>query len=274
MSVEQPETKAAIREIFLTALETQSPSEREAYLQGACGSDAALRAKVEVLLKSHEDDSFLESPAVEVAKSVVPTQESLTEGPGTVIGRYKLLERIGEGGFGIVYLAQQKEPVKRRVALKIIKVCQAVQHAHHKGVIYRDIKPSNILVTVNDGVAVPKIIDFGIAKATQAELTEKTVFTRFHQFLGTPAYMSQEQAEMTSLDIDTRSDIYSLGSQEHQRGHLFQHRRWLRHHLLSSTICYDPEWRPLRGRLHQYRNRKSLDRSQERRWHRKLVHDR
>src|SRR6266568_3842597 len=122
MSVERPENKATIREIFLKALETQSPSEREAYLQGACGSDAALRAKVEVLLTSHEDDSFLERPAVEGGKSVVATREPLTEGPGTVIGHYKLLERIGEGGFGIVYLAEQKEPVKRRVALKIIKV--------------------------------------------------------------------------------------------------------------------------------------------------------
>src|SRR5438094_5206129 len=91
------------------------------------------------------------------------------------------------------------------------QVCQAVQHAHQKGIIHRDLKPSNILVTVNDGVAVPKIIDFGIAKATQAELTEKTVFTRFHQFIGTPAYMSPEQTELTSVDIDTRSDIYSLG---------------------------------------------------------------
>jgi len=88
---------------------------------------------------------------------------------------------------------------------------KTVQHAHQKGIIHRDLKPSNILVTVNDGVAVPKVIDFGIAKATQAELTEKTIFTRFHQFLGTPAYMSPEQAEMTSMDIDTRSDIYSLG---------------------------------------------------------------
>src|SRR5439155_11485159 len=122
MSVEQPENKAAIRDIFLKALETQSPSEREAYLQAACGSNAALRAKVEALLRSHEEDSFLESPALEVTESAVVAQESLTEGPGTVIGRYKLREKIGEGGFGIVYLAEQNEPVKRCVALKIIKV--------------------------------------------------------------------------------------------------------------------------------------------------------
>src|SRR5207249_1044696 len=207
-----------------------------------------------------------------------------TEKAGDRISRYKLLEQIGEGGCGVVYMAEQEEPVRRRVALKVIKlgmdtksviarfeaerqalammdhpniakvldggatqtgrpyfvmelvrgvritefcdearlstearlrlfvqVCQAIQHAHQKVIIHRDLKPSNILVTVNDGAAVPKVIDFGIAKATQADLTKKTVFTRFHQFLGTPAYMSPEQAEMTSLDIDTRSDIYSLG---------------------------------------------------------------
>jgi WD40 repeat protein/tRNA A-37 threonylcarbamoyl transferase component Bud32 len=204
--------------------------------------------------------------------------------PGTVIGYYKLLEKIGEGGFGVVYVAEQKEPIKRRVALKIIKlgmdtkqvvarfeaerqalalmdhaniakvldagatetgrpyfvmelvrgipltqycdekvlhthprldlfikICQAVQHAHQKGIIHRDLKPSNILVTLHDGVPVPKVIDFGIAKATQGALTDKTVYTQFQQFIGTPAYMSPEQAEMSGLDIDTRSDIYSLG---------------------------------------------------------------
>jgi serine/threonine protein kinase/tetratricopeptide (TPR) repeat protein len=207
-----------------------------------------------------------------------------TSKPGDRIGRYKLLEKIGEGGFGIVYMAEQEEPVRRRVAFKILKlgmdtreviarfeaerqalalmdhphiarifdggatdtgrpyfvmelvrgiriteycdqknlstrqrlelfmqVCQAVQHAHQKGVIHRDLKPSNILVTVNDGVAVPKVIDFGIAKATGQRLTDKTLFTKFHQIIGTPTYMSPEQAEMTSVDIDTRSDIYSLG---------------------------------------------------------------
>src|SRR5437667_9179430 len=208
----------------------------------------------------------------------------VTEKPGDRIGHYKLLQQIGEGGCGVVYMAQQEEPVRRQVALKIIKlgmdtknviarfeaerqalalmdhpniakvldagatdtgrpyfvmelvrgikisefcdeksvptaarlklftqVCQAIQHAHQKGVIHRDIKPSNILVTVNDGVPVPKIIDFGIAKATAGPLTDKTFFTPFEQFIGTPAYMSPEQAEMTSLDIDTRTDIYSLG---------------------------------------------------------------
>src|SRR6059036_442355 len=206
------------------------------------------------------------------------------QGPGTMIGRYKLLEKVGEGGFGTVYVAEQREPVKRRVALKIIKlgmdtkqviarfeaerqalalmdhpniakvldagstetgrpffamelvrgikitdfcdehklstadrlklflqVCRAIQHAHQKGIIHRDIKPSNILVTLHDGVPVPKVIDFGIAKATEGRLTDNTLFTAFEQFLGTPAYMSPEQAEMSGLDIDTRSDIYSLG---------------------------------------------------------------
>ncbi len=208
----------------------------------------------------------------------------LSEGSQTVIGRFRLLEKIGEGGFGVVYIAEQKTPVRRRVALKIIKlgmdtrsvvarfeaerqalammdhpniakvfdagatdtgrpyfvmelvrgipiteycdqnnlppiqrlglfidVCHAIQHAHQKGVIHRDIKPSNILVTLHDGVPVPKVIDFGIAKATQGDLTDKTVYTQLQQFIGTPAYMSPEQAEMSGLDVDTRSDIYSLG---------------------------------------------------------------
>src|SRR6185503_16848010 len=200
------------------------------------------------------------------------------------IGRYRLLQEIGHGGCGVVYLAEQEEPVRRKVALKVIKlgmdtrevvarfeaerqalalmdhphiakvldagatetgrpyfvmeyikgvpiveycdqerldtrsrlelftgVCQAIQHAHHKGIIHRDIKPGNVLVTLHDGVPVPKVIDFGIAKATSFELTTKTLFTEHRQMLGTPAYMSPEQAEMSGLDIDTRSDIYSLG---------------------------------------------------------------
>ena len=204
------------------------------------------------------------------------------EKPGDRIGRYKLLQQIGEGGCGVVYMAEQEEPVRRRVALKVIKlgmdtksviarfeaerqalalmdhpniakvldagatetgrpyfvmelvrgikitdycdqnnlstrerldlfiqVCQAIQHAHQKGIIHRDIKPSNILVTMNDGVPVPKVIDFGIAKATQRQIDRQTLFTAFEQFIGTPAYMSPEQAEMSALDIDTRSDIYT-----------------------------------------------------------------
>ncbi len=212
------------------------------------------------------------------------TAGCLTEGPGTIIGRYTLQEKIGEGGFGVVYLAEQFEPVRRDVAIKIIKlgmdtrevvarfeaerqtlammdhpniasvfdggatetgrpyfvmelvkgipitqfcderklstrerlelfmqVCQAVQHAHQKGVIHRDLKPSNVLVTMKDDRSVPKVIDFGVAKATQARLTEKTLFTRFQQWIGTPAYMSPEQAGLAGLDVDTRSDVYSLG---------------------------------------------------------------
>src|ERR1041385_2927257 len=204
--------------------------------------------------------------------------------PQDQIGRYKILQRIGEGGCGVVYMAEQEEPVRRRVALKVIKlgmdtrsviarfeaerqalalmehpniakvldagatetgrpffvmelvrgtritdycdqnklstgervdlfiqVCRAIQHAHQKGIIHRDIKPSNILVTLHDGVPVPKVIDFGIAKATQGRLTDQTVYTAFEQFIGTPAYMSPEQAEMSGLDVDTRSDIYALG---------------------------------------------------------------
>ena len=208
----------------------------------------------------------------------------VSEKPGDRIGRYKILQEIGEGGCGVVYMAEQQEPVRRQVALKVIKlgmdtksvvarfeaerqalammdhpniakvldggatdagrpffvmelvrgvkiteycdqhklsteerltlfmqVCQAIQHAHQKGIIHRDIKPSNILVTLHDGVPVPKVIDFGIAKATQGRLTEQTLFTAFEQIIGTPAYMSPEQLEMSGLDIDTRSDIYALG---------------------------------------------------------------
>jgi eukaryotic-like serine/threonine-protein kinase len=208
----------------------------------------------------------------------------IAEKPGDRIGHYKLLEQIGEGGCGVVYMAEQTEPIRRRVAFKVIKlgmdtksvvarfeaerqalalmghpniakvldagatdtgrpyfvmelvkgikitefcdqnhlstkerlelfmqVCHAAQHAHQKGIIHRDIKPSNVLVTLHDGVPVPKVIDFGIAKATQQPLTDKTLLTAFQQFIGTPAYMSPEQAELSGLDIDTRTDIYSLG---------------------------------------------------------------
>jgi serine/threonine protein kinase len=269
------------REIFFEALELSKPEARAAYLERACTGDDALHRKVEELLKEHfSNDSLMAGPAVEGARSEVESPQA----PAPMLDRYKLLEKIGEGGFGEVWMADQREPVKRRVALKIIKpgmdsrqvvarfeaerqalammdhaniarifdagvtdtgrpyfvmelvrgikitdycdqnqlptrerlnlfilVCQAIQHAHQKGIIHRDIKPSNILVTLHDGVPVPKVIDFGIAKATQQELTEKTVFTQFQQFIGTPAYISPEQAEMSGLDIDTRADIYSLG---------------------------------------------------------------
>src|SRR6266852_2443165 len=292
------------KEIFEQALGITPTEERLRFLTSACGKDSALLARVQALLRADESgESFLpEQPKA----AVVP----ITEKPGDRIGRYKLLQQIGEGGCGTVYMAEQTEPVRRRVALKVIKlgmdtkqviarfeaerqalalmdhpniakvldagttdsphpasdhplpsdgrgaggeglryvsagrpyfvmelvrgikisefcdhnnlptkerlelfmqVCRAIQHAHQKGIIHRDIKPSNILVTLNDGLAVPKVIDFGIAKATQGRLTDMTLFTAFEQFIGTPAYMSPEQAVMTSLDIDTRSDIYSLG---------------------------------------------------------------
>ncbi len=305
------------KEIFFETLDKSTPAERAAFLDGACGTNPVQRAKVEALLADHfQQDAFMKEPAVDASAPVPPApgapKTSIEETPAQMLGRYKLLEKIGEGGFGEVWMAEQREPVKRRVALKIIKlgmdsrqvvarfeaerqalammdhaniakifdagttesaerrpparpglggtnehagsetgapfntgrpyfvmelvrgikiteycdqnqlptldrlklfilVCQAIQHAHQKGIIHRDIKPSNILVTLHDGVPVPKVIDFGIAKATQAELTDKTVFTQFQQFIGTPAYISPEQAEMSGLDIDTRADIYSLG---------------------------------------------------------------
>jgi serine/threonine protein kinase/Tol biopolymer transport system component/tetratricopeptide (TPR) repeat protein len=272
-----------VRSLFLEALDKTTGPERAAYLDQACGPDAQLRARVEALLKAHEQaGGFLRPPG----QSLIPEAEiaTPTECPGTVIGRYKLLEKIGEGGMAVVYMAEQAEPIRRKVALKIIKlgmdtrqviarfeaerqalalmdhpsiakvldagatetgrpyfvmelvtgvsiteycdknslctkdrlalflqVCNAVQHAHQKGIIHRDLKPSNVMVTHHDGKPVPKVIDFGIAKATNQKLTEKTLFTRYAHIIGTPAYMSPEQAELSDLDIDTRSDIYSLG---------------------------------------------------------------
>jgi len=272
-----------IKRIFAEALNLQTSEELAAFLDEACGGDVALRAEVESLLAAHEGvGDFLHTAAV----GPVAPSDALPEidRPGAVIGRYKLLQVIGEGGFGVVYMAEQQEPIRRRVALKIIKlgmdtkqviarfeaerqalammnhpniakvldagatetgrpyfvmelvkgipiteycdknmlgtkqrlalyqdVCNAVQHAHHKGIIHRDIKPSNVMITLHDGKPVPKVIDFGIAKAIQQRLTEKTLFTEYQQFIGTPQYMSPEQAEMSGLDIDTRTDIYSLG---------------------------------------------------------------
>jgi WD40 repeat protein len=265
--------------IFGEALHLSVPAERAAYLDQACAGNLGLRQEVESLLSAHaQAGDFL------AHTMPLPEPDVALEHPGSKIGRYKLLERIGEGGFGTVWMAEQEEPVRRRVALKIIKlgmdtrevvarfeaerqalammehpniarvfdggatdtgrpyfvmelvkgvpitvycdanqlstrerlelfmqVCHAVQHAHQKGVIHRDLKPSNVLVTEQDDRPVPKVIDFGVAKATQARLTEKTLFTRFNQWIGTPAYMSPEQAGLGSLDVDTRSDIYSLG---------------------------------------------------------------
>jgi serine/threonine protein kinase len=268
--------------IFHAAL-ARPVAERAAYVQAACGSDPELLAQIESLLTAYEvHDDFLEAPPA--GEAVVPGDSLVTEGPGTVIGRYKLLEKIGEGGMAVVYMAEQTEPIRRKAALKIIKlgmdtrqviarfeaerqalalmdhpsiakvldagatetgrpyfvmelvqgvsiteycdkknlstkdrlalflqVCHAVQHAHQKGIIHRDLKPSNVMVTHLDGRPLPKVIDFGIAKATNQRLTEKTLFTRYAHIIGTPAYMSPEQAELSDLDIDTRSDIYSLG---------------------------------------------------------------
>ena len=268
--------------IFQEALKRTAPAERASFLDEACRENESLRCGVDQLLAAHDlAGSFLISPPAELDATALYT---IHERPGAEIGPYKLLQQIGEGGFGVVFMAEQERPIRRKVALKIIKpgmdtrevvarfeaerqalalmehvniarvldagatasglpyfvmelvrgvpiteycdknnlplddrlelfvhVCQAVQHAHQKGVIHRDIKPSNVLVTLHDGVPVPKIIDFGIAKATNQRLTEKTLFTKFASMVGTPLYMSPEQAEMSGLDVDTRSDIYSLG---------------------------------------------------------------
>jgi hypothetical protein len=283
--------------VFFVASKVIDPDLRAQFLDQACAEDARMRAAVAELLQAHAgaEDFFAQSQEAvmmpgmdaqvataiqELDVEIVATDERV----GSRVGRYKLLQKIGEGGCGTVYLAEQEEPVRRQVALKVIKlgmdtksviarfeaerqalammnhsniarvldagatqtgrpffvmelvpgtritkycdennldtlqrlklfmqICYAIQHAHQKGVIHRDIKPSNILVPVHDGVPVPKVIDFGIAKATEGRLTDNTMFTAVEQFVGTPAYMSPEQAEITGLDVDTRSDIYSLG---------------------------------------------------------------
>ncbi|MEX0728630.1 MAG: serine/threonine-protein kinase [Planctomycetaceae bacterium] len=270
-----------IATIFGKVLEIDSAGEREAYLERTCGHDADLRRRLDELLQDHAQAGDFLNDAPIIDTQILPKVDKAV---GTQIGPYKLREVLGEGGMGTVYVAEQTQPVKRTVALKVIKigmdtreviarfeaerqtlalmdhphiakvldagttdtgrpyfvmelirgipitdycdqrqftprerlelfikVCQGVQHAHQKGIIHRDLKPSNILVTQHDDVPVPKVIDFGVAKATEQRLTEQTIYTRFAQVLGSPLYMSPEQAEFNAMDIDTRSDIYSLG---------------------------------------------------------------
>jgi eukaryotic-like serine/threonine-protein kinase len=277
------------RAIFIAALQKADPTQRQAYLDEACAQQPELRKQVENLLRLHAGaGSFLEKPAAASAVTGVfpdaAARAASAEAPGALLGPYKLLEQIGEGGMGTVWMAQQTEPVKRLVALKLVKagmdskqvlarfeaerqalalmdhaniahvldagttdagrpyfvmdlvkgvpitrycdehhltprqrlelflpVCQAVQHAHQKGIIHRDLKPSNVLVALYDGKPVPKIIDFGVAKAAGHRLTEETLHTTFGAVVGTVEYMSPEQASLNQLDVDTRSDIYSLG---------------------------------------------------------------
>lgn len=271
-------------ELFDAAIQLHSKEERRAYLRRICGSDEALRSSVEALVEFYEQASDRNFLSAETAPRpiLIPEPDSLPA-PNGKIGRYRVLEKIAEGGFGIVYLAEQVEPIVRRVALKVIKlgmdtrevmarfdaerqalalmshpnianvldagatetgrpyfvmewiqghsitrhcdehrvslrerlrlfesICSAVQHAHQRGIVHRDLKPSNVLITVHDGQAIPKVIDFGIAKAIDQRLTDQSLHTRQQQLIGTPAYMSPEQAAGGG-DIDTRSDIYSLG---------------------------------------------------------------
>ncbi len=271
-------------DIFSAALELATPEEREKYLHEACGDNAAHRKRIEALLRSSDKVSrFMESPAPRIA-GCSTIDRPITERAGTIIDRYKLLEQIGEGGMGVVFVAEQIEPVRRKVALKLIKpgmdtkdviarfeaerqalalmdhphvakvldagetdsgrpyfvmelvrgvpitkfcnqqkldtrqrielfvtVCPAVQHAHQKGIIHRDLKPSNVLVELHDVLFVPKVIDFGVAKAIHQQLTERTLHTNFAQMIGSPLYMSPDQSELSGLDVDNSNDVYSLG---------------------------------------------------------------
>lgn len=285
-------TQPSEKSIFLQALDIESADERDLFLAENCAGNNALRASVNKLLSAHDTlDNCLDAPAAEwrpvvgdFLEDTLITETAISEDEGSVIGSYRLMEQIGEGGFGLVFVADQQQPVRRRVALKILKpgmdtrevvarfeaerqalalmdhpniaavydagttetgrpyfvmelvrgvaitdfcdrheldvehrlklfaaVCKAVHHAHQKGIIHRDIKPSNVLVVSHDGAPVVKVIDFGVAKAIGQRLTDKSIYTRFNAMMGTPLYMSPEQAEMSGLDIDTRSDIYSLG---------------------------------------------------------------
>jgi serine/threonine protein kinase/tetratricopeptide (TPR) repeat protein len=277
-----PIDQKRVRSVFLAAVEDHAPELWDEYLGDACRGEPELRERVEILLRGHKQpNDLLDNPGAAPVATSLPT---IGEGPGTLVGAYQLLEQIGEGGFGVVFMAEQLRPVRRKVAVKIVKpgmdtrqvvarfeaerqalalmdhpniaqiydggttdsgrpyfvmelvrgipitdfcdqhrlglrerlslfthVCLAVQHAHQKGIIHRDLKPSNVMVTLHGITPVVKIIDFGIAKATGHQLTEKTLFTNFAQMIGTPMYMSPEQAQMSGLDVDTRSDVYSLG---------------------------------------------------------------
>lgn len=299
-------TAAQLREIYLQAIDIPNAADREAYLDQACGASTPVRQQVDKLLSKAEQPArpLLQKAVVSGSVELYieetnfsnpeaiggrdqtdePTRRLTDLAKHPMIGPYKLLEELGHGGMGTVYMAQQTERVKRKVALKVIKpgmdtreviarfeaerqalammdhpniahvldggttqegrpyfvmelvrgvpitnyckhknlplrerlelfvdICKAVQHAHQKGIIHRDLKPSNIMITLHDGVPVVKVIDFGVAKALNHQLTERTLFTQYSQMIGTPLYMAPEQAEMSCLDVDTRSDVYSLG---------------------------------------------------------------
>jgi len=299
MKPSEPREATLVRE----ALQRPAGPERQGFLDQVCAGDQVLRQRLETLIRAESVPDLSATPSEKATMQVnLPEEEAL----GAWIGRYKLSQKIGEGGCGVVFMADQEEPVRRRVAIKVIKlgmdtrqviarfeaerqalalmdhpniakvldagattsgrpyfvmelvkgeriteycdknklatrqrldlfiqICQAIQHAHQKGIIHRDIKPSNILVAMQDGAPVPKVIDFGIAKATEQRLTEKTLVTSLGDFIGTPAYMSPEQAEPTGLDIDTRTDIYSLGV--------------LLYELLTGQTPFDPQQLLARG---------------------------
>jgi serine/threonine protein kinase/tetratricopeptide (TPR) repeat protein len=292
-------TGQTAKQIFVELIASVPAEQWDQRLVEACSGDHDLQRRVQALLRAHRNpDSFMKEPALPL--DLDRTIDQPLERPGDMIGPYRLLEQIGEGGFGVVFMAQQKMPLCLKVALKVLKpgmdtrqviarfeaerqalalmdhpniakvsdagtteagrpyfvmelvrgipiteycdrdqltarerlqlflgVCRAVQHAHQKGIIHRDLKPSNVLVTLHDGTPVVKVIDFGIAKAVGQQLTEKTLFTNFAQMMGTPVYMSPEQAALSGLDIDTRSDIYSLGV--------------LLYELLSGTTPFEKE---------------------------------